>query len=450
MRCTWFAWLVGCVAPLEPSTVPTEPSRGEDTGTPVGEVEPAPNPVLRVASVVPDDGWAYVRPLAPVTVTFDHDLDVDSLATAEVHVVDDMDLIHEVTITPRNDRTIDIVPEWPWPDDRIVTVWLEGARSIEGAVHTPLRTSFRVHHSPRAVRAWQDPLSPTTYAYTSTLNDDGSLATRAWVQSPGPDLTWFTADDVPNHSDTYTVLDKDTVEIVRRLRDGTIVRRLLEEQDGLVFRSTTYDDPGSDGLWATDDDVPTLLGESTRVRDPELARWTALWSQGPGDDGVWMTADDAGLSASTYARNRFGVPVEGSTMEHPGADGRWFTSDDVASTTYEVREDPTGRGWLVVFLGGPDQIYLVQRYVEVGDTMVQETLGAGPDGIWATVDDETRSETTNYYSPEGLLVRRVSPVWEVRNTYTDGGILHRTYSVGLDTESFAEWADPFPAGPESP
>lgn len=36
--------------------------------------------------MVPGDGWEFVRPLSRVTVTFDADIDVDSLAGAEVHV----------------------------------------------------------------------------------------------------------------------------------------------------------------------------------------------------------------------------------------------------------------------------------------------------------------------------------------------------------------------------
>lgn len=199
-----------------------------------------------------------------------------------------------------------------------------------------------------------------------------------------------------------------------------------EHPNGQRLLELSVTDPGPDGLWRTDDDVPGTGSEHGIVveglRDGAYDCW-ASWE--PGADGLLETEDDelqdlywrpAAYNAVFDAYDR-----EWQIMDGPGDDGEPCTDDDERlggfgdSTDFESedglrRYEFTLEGFREVFLfpdgrtqrsveyatvgdeiGGPD-VDEVTQYSEsfigpLGDLRRARVSGPGEDGEWFTPDD---------------------------------------------------------------
>ncbi len=167
--------------------------------------------------------------------------------------------------------------------------------------------------------------------------------------SPGPDGTWFTADDP---------------------RSGYI-RVVNSTAAGVQLENYTYDGTGPDGLWDTEDDQLASYGKA--IPTDAYGSYNFVYYGAPGTDGVWFTADDEVSSYSYNTVDGNGNLSGRTTYYLAGEDGLWFTADDPISSTEHYEYEAGGR--LLV---------------------AATAYSSGTDGLWGTLDDYTGYSAFTY------------------------------------------------------
>ncbi|MCB1836342.1 MAG: hypothetical protein KDH99_01865, partial [Alcanivoracaceae bacterium] len=164
---------------------------------------------------------------------------------------------------------------------------------------------------------------------------------------PGPDGTWFTADDVRSN---YVVYSYDGLRRTEQRFDANdsiisyteivpisassyrLNSYALDEFDALVLSSYSIIDEDINGYplvttYYDLSDMITNVEYTERDADGNIIRQG--WSYSPGNDGIWATSDDYSYYA-LYFFNMSGEQIA-SGMERVGPDGIWGTEDDTIS-----------------------------------------------------------------------------------------------------------------------
>ncbi|MEO0601234.1 MAG: hypothetical protein AAF211_07350, partial [Myxococcota bacterium] len=238
--------VVGCSGDGEPVVEEPGGTNPIETGSP-GELG---------FTVVPDDGWVRVAPLANVVVTATPGFDADAVAAAQVGLTDMYGFDVPFTVRLEGPRFI-VDPVLALWTGEAYTIQITGLAYEDGTPLPTIDATFETHPYPPVVESqFQNLLVRSTY--------DARLRpfTSARFTDPGPDATWGTADDV---------------------------QTMFEVTDANAEPETTvsYDSPGMDGTWGTGDD--RIVGYETLERSEVLHH---LQTYERGRDGVWFTGDD--------------------------------------------------------------------------------------------------------------------------------------------------------------
>lgn len=148
-------------------------------------------------------------------------------------------------------------------------------------------------------------------SYQTELYDSQSIKIRSiFYSAPGMDGLWFTGDDTISSYQTY-------------VRDGS----------GGVKRTVTYTGAGADGLWQTADDLVASYWQN--LYDANNMKSKSTHYGATGTDGLWFTADDQVISYDSFQYDADLNPALRTSYGWPGADASWFTGDDIIMTTNE-------------------------------------------------------------------------------------------------------------------
>ena len=210
----------------------------------------------------------------------------------------------------------------------------------------------------------------------------------------------------------------------------------------------TYDAPGPDLVWPSDDDV---LG-SYRVTQERIGDTQLVVTFGPGVDGEFFTADDAPLQ---YQRRLFEGPLAVRDDRFlVGADEQVETADDTPSLFRENRFNVAGQlDGIALYADGGDGIPgssddqpllgFVITYDQRGLSergLVQ--IDAGPDGELLTADDIIPDgPPTNLYDERGVYLGSLSEVDRSTNFVDNRGASYREDFYGAGRDGVVQTAD---------
>ncbi len=186
------------------------------------------------------------------------------------------------------------------------------------------------------------------------------------------------------------------------LESGEVEFYMANDLDprGRVLRSRKYTSAGPDGVWHTDDDVLGLYVANQYDSNDLLSEQTIIG--GPGPDNVWLNEDD--LIATLY---RYETDQRHLTrlviVTAAGGDGLWRTDDDLVERYWAFRYNTQGT---LVRLGqysgaGPDGMFFTVDDIAASNSIVWQAdtdatgrdaritayYDSGVDGIWETPDD---------------------------------------------------------------
>lgn len=363
------------------------------------------------------DGTFAVRPLETIRITLTRDVSLGSLDGVRLmRGLWPVDV--EITYNPLSHELL-LDPVRPYELDTEYTLVIDGLQSARGQFIAPDERSFTTVLNPLAYNEAYD-ASGNLIGYQTLENDEHGRNTANRIYGPGADGVLGTPDDVLSFL------------------------QLAEYNDFQdVFFS--YDDPGPDGAWETEDDH--VLFFSVAWTDPDTGiRWSVS-ANDPGPDGLWLTADDVITGYTTTE------PLEGgfrhTEYSDPGADGTWNTADDVIDFFFQAVTDLTSRVTQNSFGGGADGVFgtpdddgivAIEALNEFGFT---DTLAVyndrGPDGVFFTADDVLSQDRTYTYGDHGELML----IHEVSTAFGDSYEGFRHDENQLET-LFMNIADPGP------
>jgi hypothetical protein len=203
------------------------------------------------------------------------------------------------------------------------------------------------------------------------LGDSGGACGQYVTETydPGPDGVLGTNDDV--------------------LRPGREVQIVTPyAQISVVTRDTTY---------AAGD----VIVRDVRVVSTSATTYDQLTFDGPGADGTWGTDDDH-VAARSSGTGPVITPSAVYDYVSPGPDNVWSTSDDVLSGWSKfVYGDGTSapflQQWQYTSAGTANLGIVTSRFTGWG----MFSTGAGPDGTWGTKDDVTDGRYTDERNTNG-------------------------------------------------
>ena len=218
--------------------------------------------------------------------------------------------------------------------------------------------------------------------------------------------------ELPEHTVSFTTYHN---LIQRRISqpDDILAYTQFHATDHLIVGNTSFDDPGPDGEFHTEDDVISRVTENLYQG---VNRTHRIDYNQPGDDGVWMTDDDVVHRYFQFEYDENDRLFQTIFYSAPGDDGLWMTDDDVASSHFRTEYDDSGETVRRVTIAdaGPDGVFFTDddtpsRYTaheldELGRTVrTNEFTGPGDDGVWFNEDDFVGAYDIWTYEGNGLL-----------------------------------------------
>ncbi len=338
-----------------------------------------PAPVENRFTVLPEDGWVAVAPLQNVVVTATPGFASTSLDTTSVALVDEFG--SEIPFSTRLEdggRTFVIDPSRPLSLSGTYSVQIEGLAYVDDTALPAIGLTFETHPFPRITRSQR-----ATSLEVSSYDDRQRVVTSDTFTDPGTDGIWGTQDDLQSERQVYEYEPE---------------------------RVLSYDGPGSDVTWATGDDelvwyetveeLPLLRTETRFERgldglwftpddvatsrreivyDSDGLALSRIFSFGIGNDETWFTGDDDVLGFAVWSHSPTGQLVREVSYNRPGVDDTPFTDDDVVSSYYVQTFRPDG---------------LRLRFTTYIDP--------GNDGVWLDGNDVPLSYVQSTYDENGL------------------------------------------------
>ncbi len=253
---------------------------------------------------------------------------------------------------------------------------------------TPTHDWLRISNVSFGADATADTSDDYIMAYT--IYPFGYAGVSYSFDHPGPDGEWYTEDDVAGsrHGNAIVAFPFGTVLEFEGASEGAIM-------------SIPCLDPGSDGIAFTADDFPGCpQGYQIVVIDGEGNRGQVVTYKYSGPDGLWFTNDDIVNSYVTVTTD-VNIPQTATAVyDGEGADGIWFTNDDVVdSHSQQLLGDNYQPLYSASYnLAGSDTDWFTADdnvsgygyygYNDDGDLLiVANHNGIGFDGEWFTGDD---------------------------------------------------------------
>lgn len=222
-----------------------------------------------------------------------------------------------------------------------------------------------------------------------TISPFGYLGVSYSFDHPGQDGVWYTEDDIAASSNGgAVVISQESPLEFEGASEGAIlsIPCLSSGPDGIIF--TQDDSPGC------------VLGYQVIVIDGEGNRGQVVNYKYSGADGVWFTGDDVVDSYVTVTTDLSIPQTVTAVYDDEGEDGIWFTDDDVVDTHVQQL---LGDNYQPLYaanytLAGSDATwftaddyangYSYYGYNEDGDLLIiANHRGPGFDGEWFTADD---------------------------------------------------------------
>ncbi len=216
----------------------------------------------------------------------------------------------------------------------------------------------------------------------------------------------------------------------------------------------TYQDPGSDGEWLTEDDVLSSAREDTLVNGYPVQ---VTFYLSAGDDGEWKTMDDTIVYAAIETDpSSPSLARRIVTSRDMGPDKLWGTADDSVDsiTTWELDDSGRIQKKRFYYAGGEtvtEELASLLMYVkfEYTDGRLGRRLqfaSPGQDGQWMTDDDEPSHIQEYIFSGGTLTYARVltspvsSPANIIRYTFEGTALASIVYysNAGEDAEWLTE------------
>jgi hypothetical protein len=325
-------------------------------GSVAGCDDASPAPEVHVSGFSPADGATRVDIRPTLSIAFDGPLDPASVSAAHVTVtitgftipatIAYDDATHTITVRP---RTLDHA--------RTYTLAVSGLANTSGRpvgeAHATFKTWINaVLRSPsggvqtlddagNVVRDASVDADGNVTAYTDHTYAGGLLTRRTSYVGPGPDGTWFTADDdlLMQFLYEYDAHGALTSRSLLRARGpiggGGPDERYDYQYDATgkvsILKVTDGNADGDAALGTADD----LVGYTRFTYDASGRQVLAYHSAGPGADGIQFTQDDI-VGADILVPGTDGALDLLGVYESPGPDGQWLTTaDDTLSFSYQ-------------------------------------------------------------------------------------------------------------------
>ena len=276
---------------------------------------------------------------------------------------------------------------------------------------TPTHDWLRISNVSFGADATADTSDDYIMAYT--IYPFGYAGVSYSFDHPGPDGEWYTEDDVAGsrHGNAIVAFPFGTVLEFEGASEGAIL-------------SLPCLDPGQDGVAFTEDDSPgCILGYQVIVIDGEGNRGQVVNYKGSGADEIWFTSDDVVDSYVTVTTDLSIPQTVTAVYDDEGEDGIWFTDDDVVDTHVQQL---LGDNYQPLYaanytLAGSDATwftaddyangYSYYGYNEDGDLLIiANHRGPGFDGEWFTADDFASGTLSLTKETDTGTVRITAPV----------------------------------------
>jgi hypothetical protein len=174
-------------------------------------------------------------------------------------------------------------------------------------------------------------------------------------------------------------------------------------KNGVMLKYTEYYSNGEDGIWFNDDDGIHQMNIYNRAGD--LVESYSY--NNPGPDGVYHTQDDVYNSYAVHLFDKNGKEVEYIEGNSAGNDGIWLTEDDGFSAlhAYEYEKDLLAKE-IRYSEANVISCYYIYNYNKNSRVDTEwKYKGPGNDKKWFTDDDELEMETTYRYDESGNILR---------------------------------------------
>ncbi|HUS32831.1 MAG TPA: Ig-like domain-containing protein [Kofleriaceae bacterium] len=326
-------------------------------------------------------------------------------------------------------------PVVPLPFNARVEVTIAGVKDTAGnALAT--NVAFDTIRNMEAAQIFYATGNAISQYYDFAVDSMGMQRKFSRVPGPGPDGSFFTADDpVTQHFDM--VFDMNGRFIVSHsFQAGTDGMFYTSDDVETAALTSTYDmsgrlthlvsnnAAGPDGMWGTADDVPNSMYVQSWMGDNSLG---VIFFSSPGLDGVWRTADDQMGSPTTqftkYEYDSMGRRTR-QVVNVPGADRVPGTADDTKQRYFDLTNDSHGfvtrsvertAGSNGIFFDADDtNIAYTQTTRDARGLATEIKLydTAGVNGIWFDADDHVSvgsgTRRTFTYNMAGQVVEEVS------------------------------------------
>ena len=190
-----------------------------------------------------------------------------------------------------------------------------------------------------------------SYYYTYSYDETGEQTQYESYNSPGSDGQWFTDDDYKSESDENTYYPSGNIETETEYSDGwTYVYTYADSADEETIKYEEYD---SNGLLDS-------YGECYDLNALNQCRFYVNYSVSGGYE----------FSISSYKRKEYDANGNRTLYAYytgAGSDGAWFTSDDNINYVYAYAYDANNNQTLMAYYGS--------------------SASPGPNGTWLDSDD---------------------------------------------------------------
>jgi len=421
-----------------------------------------------------------VSVIAPISIMFDEALDPTTVSATTVKAryasnqsfYDMLGLLKLENAGPVPSGTVSydetlhkitFKPLLPLPYNARIDITLDGIKDKQGNALAATHLKFTTLANFDRYWTGYNGNAITSYIDFGTMNGQQAQYTSAQV---GPDLLWYTADDVRSgrFSNTYdSALPSRFVQSANYspgadglyfTSDDVAVNGYLVKYDANDnITSFTFGTPGTDAMVGTADDVTTSYYGVTYQGDNFIGY---IVYNNPGLDGVWKTADDK--TPSSFSKVQYdamgkrtriitynpgadqlpgtaadsitfyddlttdahGLVTQSVRRNGPGPDTAWFTADDLYGSYIKTVRDANGLATETQNFGapGPDAVWLtaddpmngrrVIHFNANGQSTEESQMGPGPDAILGNADDVPSSLQTETYDTNGARISLTS------------------------------------------
>jgi hypothetical protein len=216
--------------------------------------------------------------------------------------------------------------------DYLYNLVFTGLKDVGGFTVADSTFSFKTRKNPFKVYSYKKGDGSVQKYNECKLTTTGDPLNCRFVSGAGADGIWFTPDDTVLASERYDYdgtakLTKDVISS----ESGTDVSygSYMYDSAGRCVRYTKYVGPGPDGTWFTADDTIGYYIDYAYNSDSRLFR--VIHYAGPGPDGIWVSQDDVVSQYEEYRYDPVGRESGHLKYSTAGKDAIWFTADDTLS-----------------------------------------------------------------------------------------------------------------------